>query len=109
MPKRSKDWNEGLLEDLKNTDFVKEFISAAINEGFSLQEVLNKMVHTVGIKEISAITGMAAPNILRTVAPQSNPTIGTLNKLLSPFNLKLMPTYLCAHTKNNKTKRKIAG
>ena len=40
MSKRSKDWNEGLAQDLKNPKFAREFLLAAIEEGITLQEDL---------------------------------------------------------------------
>jgi len=34
MAKRSRDWNEGLARDLQNPTFAREFLVAAIHEGF---------------------------------------------------------------------------
>ncbi|MBF0363610.1 MAG: hypothetical protein HQK49_21500 [Oligoflexia bacterium] len=60
MPRRSKDWNEGLAKDLRDSIFAKEFIMASIEDGISLQEVLCKIIHVVGIKEISKMTFLLA-------------------------------------------------
>ena len=89
MTKSSQDWNEGLANDLKNFDFSREFILAALEDGTDLQEALGKVIRGYGVKEFSDITGIAAPNILRAVDPKHNPTKATLDALLKPFKLKL--------------------
>ena len=33
MARRSKDWNVGLAEDLRDPEFAREFLLAAIDEG----------------------------------------------------------------------------
>lgn len=94
MPKRTIDWNEGLALDLHDPKFAKEFITAALDEGLSIQKVLGKVIRCYGIKEFSQRTGMASPNILRAINPKHNPTQETLNRLLKPFGLKLTVTSL---------------
>jgi len=89
MPKRSKDWNEGLAKDLRNPKFTQEFISAALEEGISLQKVLGKVIRAYGIKEFSKRTKIAPPNIVRAINIRHNPTQDTLNRLLRPFGLEL--------------------
>jgi DNA-binding phage protein len=89
MSRRSRSWNEGLAKDLKDVGFAREFIIAAIDEGISVQAALAKVIRAYGVKEFSARTQMAAPNILRAINPRHNPTQDTLNRLLRPFALKL--------------------
>ncbi len=55
MTRRSRDWNEGLAKDLKNTKFTSEYILACINEGMTVQEVLDKIARTIGIREFVSI------------------------------------------------------
>ena len=43
MTERSRDWNEGLADDLQNEEFVREFVAAAIEEGVPLKAVLLKL------------------------------------------------------------------
>ena len=33
MARRTKDWNEGLAKDLKDPEFAREFLLAAVEEG----------------------------------------------------------------------------
>lgn len=89
MAKRSRDWNEGLAEDLRDARFASAFIAAALDEGFSLQEALGKVVRAYGVKEYAAQANIAAPNVLRAIDPKSNPTQQTLERLLEPLGLRL--------------------
>jgi len=89
MTRRSKDWNVGLAQDLRDPSFAREFLLAAIEEGVSIQIALGKVIRAIGIKEFSATVGIASPNVLRAINPRHNPTQETLNRLLKPFKLKL--------------------
>jgi len=89
MARRSKDWNVGLAQDLRNPNFAREFLLAAIEEGVSIQIALGKVIRAIGIQEFSARIKIASPNILRAINPRRNPTQETLNRLLKPFRLKL--------------------
>jgi len=89
MARRSRDWNVGLAEDLREQEFAREFLLAAIDEGVSLQVALAKVVRAMGVKEFAAKIRMASPNLLRALNPRHNPTQATLNRLLKPFRLKL--------------------
>ena len=37
MARRSRDWNVGLAQDLRDQEFAREFLLAAIDEGVSLR------------------------------------------------------------------------
>jgi DNA-binding phage protein len=89
MARRSKDWNVGLAQDLRNPRFAREFLLAAIEDGVSIQIALGKVIRAIGIKEFSAKIGIASPNVLRAINPRHNPTQDTLNRILKPFKLKL--------------------
>ena len=87
MARRSKDWNEGLAKDLKDSEFAREFLLAALEEGVSIQIALGKVVRAYGVKEFSRKTKIASSNLLRAINPRHNPTQDTLNRLLKPFGL----------------------
>jgi DNA-binding phage protein len=89
MARRSKDWNVGLAEDLRDPRFAREFLLSSIDEGVSIQVALGKVIRAIGVKEFAAKIGIAGPNILRAINPRHNPTQETLNRLLKPFKLKL--------------------
>jgi probable addiction module antidote protein len=89
MARCTKDWNKGLAEDLRNPEFAREFLLAAIEEGIPLQHAIGKVVRATGVKEFGAKVGMESPNLLRAIHPRHNPTQATINRILSPLGLKL--------------------
>jgi len=89
MARRSKDWNLGLAEDLRDVNFAREFLLASIDDGVSVQRALGKVIRAMGVQEYAALVGMPGPNVLRAINPQHNPTQETLNRLLRPFRLRL--------------------
>jgi DNA-binding phage protein len=68
---------------------LREFLPAAIEEGVPLQVALARVVRAMGVKEVAAMVRMASPNLLRTLNPRHNPAQDTLNRLLTPFRLRL--------------------
>ena len=89
MAKRSRDWNEGLAEDLRDPVFARGFLMASLDEGIPLQAALAKVIRAIGIKEFAARIWVASPNVLRAMNPRHNPTPATMNRLLKPFGLRL--------------------
>ena len=89
MARRTEDWNEGLARDLQDPAFAREFLLAAVEDGVPVQEAVGKVIRAMGVKEYSAKTGIASPNVLRAINPRHNPTQATLNRLLRPFGLRL--------------------
>ena len=89
MPRRSRDWNEGLAEDLRDEEFAREFLLASVEEGVPIQAALGKVIRAMGVKEFAEKARMASPNVLRVIGPRYNPTQATLNRLLKPFRLRL--------------------
>jgi probable addiction module antidote protein len=89
MARRSKDWNEGLAEDLRDPEFAREFLTAAIEEGVPLKTALGKVIRATGVKEFADSVGMPSPNVLRAIHPKHNPTQETLERLLKPFGLRI--------------------
>lgn len=89
MARRSKDWEIGLAEDLRDPKFAREFLMASIDEGVALQVALGKVVRAMGVKEFAAKVRMASPNVLRAINPRHNPTQATIGRFLRPFGLRL--------------------
>ena len=89
MARRSRDWNRGLAEDLRDATFAREFLLVAIDDGVSVQRALGKVIRAMGVREFAATVRMASPNVLRAINPRHNPTQETLNRLLRPFRLRL--------------------
>lgn len=89
MAKRSRDWNAGLSEDLRDPEFARQFLTAAVDEGVPLKVALAKVIRATGVKEFSLSVGMRSPNVLRAIHPKHNPTQETLERLLKPFGLRI--------------------
>src|SRR5512136_371836 len=89
MARRTKDWNKGLAEDLRNREFAREFLMAAMEEGIPLQLALGKVVRATGVKEFAIKVGIESPNLLRAINPRHNPTQATINRILRPLGLRL--------------------
>jgi DNA-binding phage protein len=78
MARRCRDWNRGLARDLRNPEFAREFLLAAVDEGLPLQLALGKAIRAFSIKEFAARIRMASPNLLRAIDLQHNPTQATI-------------------------------
>jgi DNA-binding phage protein len=89
MARRSKDWNEGLADDLQDPAFAREFLAAAVEDGIPLKIALGKVIRATGVKEFAESIGMPSPNVLRAIHPRHNPTQETLERLLKPFGLRI--------------------
>jgi DNA-binding phage protein len=89
MARRSKDWNEGLAEDLQDPEFARQFLTAAVEDGIPLKVALAKVIRAKGVKEFAETIGMPSPNVLRAIHPKHNPTQETLERLLKPFGLRI--------------------
>ena len=102
MAGRSRDWNEGLRQNLEDPAFAREFLIAAFDEGVTLQYALGKAIRAIGIKEFAARIGMASPNLLRAIHPRHNPTQQTLNRMLAPFGLRLGLTSIASRSRKRR-------
>lgn len=79
----------GLSEDLRDPEFARQFLTAAVDEGVPLKIALGKVIRATGVKEFSHSVGMRSPNVLRAIHPKNNPTQETLERLLKPFGLRI--------------------
>lgn len=89
MARRSKDWDEGLAEDLQDSKFAKEFLTAAVEDGVPLKQALAKVIRATGVKEFAEMVEMPSSNVVRAIHPSHNPTQETLERLLKPFGLRI--------------------
>lgn len=69
MARRIRDWNEGLVEDLKDPAFAREFLAAAVEDGIPLQQALGKVIRATGVKEFADRVDMPSSNLLRAIHP----------------------------------------
>lgn len=85
----TRDWNEGLAQDLRDAEFARDFLLAAMDEDVPIQTALRKVIRAMGVKEFAEQAQMAGPNVLPAIHPRHNPTPATLNRLLKPLRLRL--------------------
>lgn len=85
MARRSEDWNLDLARRLRNPTFARAFLLAALDEGLTIQEVLGKVIRTIGVTEVAAQIGMPRPTVQRAIRPAHNPAQGILDRLLAPL------------------------
>lgn len=83
---KSKDWNEGLANDLRDFNFAQKFILSAVkDESLPIQAALDKVICAYGVKEFAKLVKMRSSNVLRTINPKHNPSLEKLSRLLKPF------------------------
>jgi len=86
--KNTTNWNEMLLEDLKDPESAKLFMEACLDDGVPLQVALGKVLKAQGMAKVARKTKIALPNVIRAVRENSNPTYDTLTKLLDAVGLE---------------------
>ena len=74
MARRSRDWNEGLAQDLQDQEFAREFLLVTMAEGVPIQVALGKVILAMGVKEFAERAQRASPNVLRAINPRHNPS-----------------------------------
>jgi DNA-binding phage protein len=89
MAKESKDWNQRLARDLRNPEFARQFLLAAVEDGVPIQQAIRKVIRSVGMKEFAPKVRMDAPHLLRAIHPRHTRNQNMLNRLLRPFRLRL--------------------
>jgi hypothetical protein len=53
MRRRTKEWNEGLAQQLKDADFARDFIIASLDESISLKVTLKKVIRAHDAKRFA--------------------------------------------------------
>jgi DNA-binding phage protein len=89
MVRRSKGWDEHMLEDMNDASFTRELLLAAVDNGVPLRRALGDVIRGMGVKEFASSIGMPGPNVVRAIDPAHNPTQETIERLLRPFGLRL--------------------
>ncbi len=73
MARRTRDWNEGLAQDVRDPEFARDFLLAAMDEGVPIQTALGNVIRVMGVREFAEQARMASPNVLRAIHPRHNP------------------------------------
>ena len=78
-----------MQEDMGDPEFTRELLTGAVDNGVPLREALGDIIRGIGLKEFSASIGMSSGNVLRALRPGHDPRLGTLDRMLEPFGLRL--------------------
>jgi probable addiction module antidote protein len=89
MKGSTANWEDGLMEKLRDPEFAKGYVEACLDEGVPLEEALGDVVRAQGVTKVAKRAHLDRPNVIRALRPKANPTLGTLRRLLSGVGLEL--------------------
>ena len=93
MMARSKSYQEGLIEALKDPREAAEYLNAAIEEGerdlflLALRNVAEARLG--GMAQLAEQAGLNRESLYRMLSEQGNPALSSLDKLLHALGLRL--------------------
>ncbi len=94
MAKRTRDYEEDLIEKLKDSEFAAEYLNASLEDSDEGSEerflmALRHVAKAHGMTNISEKSGMARQAMYRALSEVGNPELSTLKALLNAMGLKL--------------------
>jgi hypothetical protein len=88
MSYRTRDWNEVLAKDLRDPEFVKEYVAGLLKDGWSSQDIIRRIVRAYGIKELALRVHLRPESISRVLRDPLKARDKTQKKITRPFGLK---------------------
>lgn len=94
MPKRVRDYEEGLIEKLRDTEFAAEYLNASLadaDEGSDERFLmaLRQVAKAHGMTAVAEKSGMARQAMYRALSESGNPELASLRALLSAMGFRL--------------------
>lgn len=93
MGRRSKSYNEHLLERLRDPAISAAYLKAAVQDPDSNQPLLMRafrnVVESLGVGYVSDITGLNRQNLYRMLSGDGNPRLSSLLSLLKALGMRL--------------------
>jgi probable addiction module antidote protein len=90
--KKSRNWQDHLIESLKDPTDAVEYLKAALEES-DMPELflvaLRNVAEAQGIRQISETTGLNRENLYKILSKSGNPTIVSLYAILDALGMKL--------------------
>ena len=91
---RTKEFDSLLASQLQDVEFAREYFIRSMEDidgepGLLLFDALKDLIRKVGIKEYAEWTGMERQNLSRILGQNDPPKVETINRLLSPLNLRV--------------------
>jgi DNA-binding phage protein len=82
-------WEDGLMENLRDPEFAKGYVAACLEEGVPLEIALRDVVRGQGVAKVARRAHLDRSDVIRALRPQVNLTLGTVERLLSGVGLVL--------------------
>lgn len=93
MPKRSRSYEVGLAERLKDKEYASAYLRAAWDDSDEVFLVaLRDVANAHGISAVAASAGVNRENLYRVLSGKGNPTFTTLRSVLRALEIPFGPT-----------------
>ena len=94
MPKRVRDYEEGLVEKLKDAEFAAEYLNVSLEDSDEGADerfliALRQVAKAHGMTAIAEKSGMARQAMYRALSESGNPELSSLRALLDAMGLRL--------------------
>lgn len=94
MPKRVLDYEEGLIEKLKDAEFAAEYLNASLEDSDEGADerfliALRQVAKAHGMTAVAERSGMARQAMYRALSESGNPEFSSLRALLDAMGLRL--------------------
>jgi len=95
MPKRTRDYEQDLLEKLKDAEFAVEYLNASLEDNDEGSDerflmALRQVAQVHGMSALAESSGVTRPALYRALSGSGNPEFLTLRALLDSLGLKLL-------------------
>jgi probable addiction module antidote protein len=87
-----RDYEEGLVEQLKDPVFAAEYIKAALEERHQpaiFMTALSRVVKAKGVQQIAIKTKLNRESLYKLLSVDGNPTLSSLHSILDSLGLRL--------------------
>lgn len=94
MPKRVRDYEEDLIEKLKDVAFAAEYLNASLEDADNGSDerflmALRQVAKAHGMTAVAEKSGMARQAMYRALSETGNPELSSLKALLDAMGLRL--------------------
>ncbi len=90
MPKRSKDYVEGLIEDLKDPIMATHYLNAALEDSPQMFLLaLRDVAEAYRMSKVAEDAGLTREALYRMLTPEGNPRFSSLTGIVNALGLKI--------------------
>lgn len=94
MPKRVRDYEEDLIQRLKDSEFAAEYLNASLEDADDGADdrflmALRQVAKAHGMSAIAEKSGMARQAMYRALSENGNPELSSLKAVLDAVGLRL--------------------